>query len=333
MEQPTVYIHSQPLPDGLGRRYSAESDVSLADLLARTPFAEAGRQRLQESRVVIIGAGSGGSQLALALGQAGVGHQVLVDHGYVAIHNCIRHLATLQDVGRPKVEVVAEQVLLHNPQVIIDTYAADLFQPDSPVAPEAVLAGAALVIAATDRTAVQLAINAVTWRLGVPAVFGGCYEGARGGEVLYTLPGEATPCLNCLRGGLAQPERGGPFDYSAAQHPEDFEGEPGLKSAIDFITNVEAQVALGLLLRGTGSSLEGIIVPPYNFLLIGGALAADFYRFKRPFHIFFQPLSGPRPDCDVCAATDGETDPSFLELVRQEEMTQADLFAEGMIYE
>jgi len=333
MTPPTLSIHSRSLPDGLGRRYTAASDVSQEDLLARTPFAEAVQNRLQASRVAIIGAGSGGSQLALALAQAGVGHLVLADPDEVAIHNCIRHLATLRDVGRPKVEVVAERVLHHNPRITIDTYAADLFHPDSPVTMETVLAGADLVIAATDRTAIQLAVNALTWRLEIPAVFGGCYEEARGGEVLYTLPGEAMACLNCLRGGLAPPERRGPFDYSAAQGPEDYKGEPGLKAAIDLITNVETQVALGILLRGTGSPLEEIIVPPYNFLLIGGALAAGFYFFQRPFHIFFQPLTGPRSDCDVCGVKEEDDGPSFLESVRQDEVGEAALFAEGAVAE
>ena len=123
---------------------------------------------------------------------------------------------------------------------------------------------------------------------------------ARGGEVLYTLPDEGTPCLACLRAGLPIPQGEGPFDYSAAAQEEDYQGEPGLSAAVDFITAVEAQIALALLLRGSDLALAKSIHPKYSFILVGGALAAGYYRFSRPFQIFFQPLKGPRPDCPIC---------------------------------
>lgn len=306
--QTKIALQSQSLPNGVGIWHSAVSNISLNDLFSRTPFSGLILENLRNSRVVIFGGGSGGGEIAVRLAQAGVGNICLSDPKLLEVHNCARHVGSLLDVGRSKVEVIAEQVLLHNPQVVVETYDLDLFHPDSPVAAEEVLQGADLIIAATDKTDVQLAVNTLTWRLGIPTLFGGCYEGARGGEVLFTLPGEGTPCLSCLRGGLAQPEHQGPFDYSAAEHPEDFQGEPGLSAAISQITNVEVQIALGILLRGTNSPLGSLIYPQYNYLLIGSALAAGFYRFRRPFHIFWQPLSGPRPGCDVCGAIAGEDD-------------------------
>jgi molybdopterin/thiamine biosynthesis adenylyltransferase len=190
--------------------------------------------------------------------------------------------------------------LLNNPEASVDLYPLDLFSPNSPVSVEQALEGTNLVIGATDKVDVQLAINAAAWISGIPAVFGGCYESARGGEVLFTLPGEGTPCLACLRSGLNPPERDGPFDYSAAASAQDYQGEPGLSAAVDLITAVEAQVALAVLLRETSSALAGLVHPRLNYLLIGGALGAGYYRFSRPFQIFYQPLSGPRPDCPVC---------------------------------
>ena len=117
-------------------------------------------------------------------------------------------------------------------------------------------------------------------------------------KCFYTLPEEGTPCLACLRAGLPIPQGEGPFDYSAAAQG-DYQGEPGLSAAVDFITAVEAQIALALLLRGLDSALAKLIHPKFSFILVGGALAAGFYRFSRPFQIFFQPLKGPRPDCPI----------------------------------
>jgi len=308
MDKPVVRIRKQLLPGGLGWHKTAWTNVSMAALCSRTPFPPHILERLRMARVVLFGLGSGGSKLALNLAQAGVGRFRLVDPARVQVHNCIRHIASLRDVGRWKVDAVSDAMLLHNPTVEVELYPWDVFDPESPAKPETVLREADLAIAATDRTAVQLAINAWTWRLRVPAIFGGCYDGARGGEVLFTLPGEGTPCLACLRSGLEGPEPRGPFDYSAAQRAEDFQGEPGLNAAVDLITDVETQIALGVLLRDTDSPLGALIVPEYNFLLIGGALAAGYYRFKRPFHTFWQPLSGPRCDCHVCQPTRAHDD-------------------------
>lgn len=146
-------------------------------------------------------------------------------------------------------------------------------------------------------------INEIAHRVQAPCVFGGCYEEALGGEVLFTLPGENTPCLSCLRGGLKQPEQKGAIDYSTATGPEDYQGQPGLHAMVDFVTCTEVIICLAILLQSVpGSRLAQLIDPKRNFLLVGGALGEGFYRFKKPFDVFFQPLSGPRKSCLVCQA-------------------------------
>ena len=109
------------------------------------------------------------------------------------------------------------------------------------------------------------------------------------------------PCLACLRSGLAQPEQKGNIDYSTATGPEDYQGQPGLHAMVDFVTCTEILICLAILLREmSDSQLTRLIDPKQSFLLVGGALGAGFYRFKKPFDIFFQPLSGPRKSCLVC---------------------------------
>ena len=109
------------------------------------------------------------------------------------------------------------------------------------------------------------------------------------------------PCLACLRANLKQPQKRAEIDYSTATGPDDYEGEPGLHAAIDFVTCLEVQICLAILFREVSTSrLAKLIDPRFNFILVGGALASGFYRFKKPFHIFFQPLKGPRKDCLVC---------------------------------
>lgn len=295
-----ISILKEPLPDEAGWRKTAVSNVTTSDLFARTPFSANVLDILQKSRVAIFGQGSGGGKISVDLAKSGVGKYRNFDPSRLQEHNVNRHVASLLDVDRWKVDAVADIMLLNNPSVEVEAYPYNLFDPESILKPHQILLDVDLIVAATDRTEAQLAINYWACELEIPAIFGGCYEGARGGEVLFTLPGEYTPCLSCLRGGLKGPEHRGPFDYSDANVQEDFQGEPGLSAAIDLITDVETQIALALLLRGTDSPLGDLIQPQLNFILIGGALGAGFYRFRRPFQIYFQPLSGPRPNCDVC---------------------------------
>ena len=102
------------------------------------------------------------------------------------------------------------------------------------------------------------------------------------------------PCLACLRAGLKPPDTIGQIDYSTAAGPADYQGQPGLHAAVDLVTCIEVQVCLGILLRNSATSkLARLIDPGANFILIGGALGRGFYRFRKPFDIFFQPLHGP----------------------------------------
>ena len=274
--------------------------IYMSALYERTPFQQSELDVLWNSTVTIIGCGTGGSKIALELTRAGVGHLKLCDFDTVSPANISRYEGDLLDVGKSKVHVAAERVYRINPAIKLQLYAEDIFE--RPLDQLSAILTGDLIIAATDKHAIQLLINELAHRFKIPCVFGGCYEEALGGEVFFTLPGERMPCLACLRSGLKQPEITREIDYSTATGPEDYEGQPGLHAAVDFVTCVEAQICLGVLLRDSPTSaLARLIDPRLNFILIGSALAKGFYRFRKPFDIFFQPLSGPRAECPVCS--------------------------------
>lgn len=271
--------------------------IDLEDSFKRTPFPKKLLNKLNSSCVLIFGLGSGGGRLATCLARDNLGAFKLVDPDRFSIENLRRHECDLSDLGRYKVHGVKERIQRISPSSTVTCYPFDPFQEGGI---NELFQGVDLVIGATDRTEVQLQINNQAGKRRVPAVFGGCYEEARGGEVLFTLPEEEeTPCLECLRGTIEQPEKLGSIDYSTAQSPEDYEGEPGLYSAISLVTDIEEQVALALLLREEGAKLSQLIRDKPNWLLIGGALAQDFYLFKRPFHITYARFK-PHPRCSTC---------------------------------
>lgn len=277
--------------------------VYMAACYQRAPFKQSEMDTLWRSCVTVIGVGSGGGKIALELARAGVGHFAVCDPQEIEPANVSRHEGGLWDVGKPKAQLIAERIYEINPSIQVDTYCEDIFERPFEQVKEIFLKSS-LVVAAADKTDVQLTVNELAYNRGIPAVFGGCYEEARGGEVLFTLPEKRMPCLACLREGLKQPQTNRMIDYSIAKDAQDYQGQPGLHAAIDFVTCIEVQICLGILLRESETSELGRLINAVpNFILIGGALGQGFYRFRKPFDVFFQPLSGPRKTCPVCQGT------------------------------
>lgn len=283
-----------------GKRFPVEI-YSFDEINVRTPFKPHHQAVLATAVVFMIAVGSLGSAIARLLAAAGVGKLILCDPGIFNIHNIARHEGNLLDLGRSKVEIVADRLRMRNPLIEVETHAEDIFQwPDDKLA--LLFERSDVATISSDKMNVQLMANEYAMDTKTPAVYGGCYEGARGGESFMWLPdSEAMACYACLRGGFKFPDRTGKVDYSNAEGPEDYEAEPGLHAGVMQVAAAAAQMTLGILLRDQPDSQLGALTKPENqFLLIGTALSEDFYRFRRPFDCFFQPLSGPRKACPVC---------------------------------
>lgn len=299
-----------------GWRWAEYHIIDLNDTFARTPFPKNLGAKLKKSCVALIGLGSVGSRLSLGLARSGINNFKLIDPDTVDIENISRHACDLYDLGRSKVKAVKERILRINPFAKIETFPFDVFKKSDSVL-EKIFQKVDLVIATTDKNAVQLKVNYECFNRMIPALFAGCYDEARGGEVLYVLPGETSVCLECLRGGVKQPERKGNIDYSTAQGPEDYKGEPGLNAAINLITDVAQQYAIALLLRKEKCEIAKLIDPQKNLLFVGGALGQGYYLFKKPFHFITPTLKGPWKGCGTCQNADPEK--SVRETIKEQD--------------
>lgn len=270
----------------------------------RTPFKFSHLLALSQKKVLMVGLGSMGSFIALMLARAGVEQFILCDPDRVEVCNVSRHEAMLPDVGRFKVDVIAERIKLINPRAHVLIFAEDLFAQPLPDV-KAIFKKSSLVIASTDKRSVQLQTNKVAWQVGTPVVFAGCYEEARGGEVFCTFPQTNRPCYCCLRGGMPEPKRG-PIDYSKAMNAGDYRGEPGLYASVSLVSTIAVEAALSVLLFGTDADLSNLFTHEQQYLLVGGARAQNFMRFRKPFDIFWQPLKGPRKLCPVCQSSNDQ---------------------------
>ena len=86
-------------------------------------------QKLKNSKVAILGIGGVGSYVVEALARSGVGSFVLVDKDTVSISNLNRQLiATLDTIGKNKVDIAKERILSINPNAKVKTFA-DFFMP------------------------------------------------------------------------------------------------------------------------------------------------------------------------------------------------------------
>ncbi|MEQ8891624.1 MAG: ThiF family adenylyltransferase, partial [Sandaracinaceae bacterium] len=79
-------------------------------------FTEPGLHRLMEARVLVVGVGGVGSFAAESLSRSAVGELVLIDFDDVCVTNANRQLHALRgNIGKSKVEVMAERLRLVNP--------------------------------------------------------------------------------------------------------------------------------------------------------------------------------------------------------------------------
>ena len=90
-------------------------------------FQRQGQQRLKNAKVLVVGAGGLGAPLLSYLVAAGIGTIGVIDFDVVDESNLQRQvLFTVDDVGRPKVEVAVERLRRQNPYVNFRTYPEPL---------------------------------------------------------------------------------------------------------------------------------------------------------------------------------------------------------------
>lgn len=219
---------------------------------------------LRDKRVMIVGLGSFGSQIAIELAKAGVGSFSLMDFDRVELHNLSRHTATVHDLGRLKTNVIEEAILGKNPYARVDKFPVNI-NDDLPLLYEEV-GKADLVICATDNNTSRFNLSKALVEKGKVGIFGRAITRAEGGDVFRYRPGG--PCYCCLvgEGDLQQEEI---TDVASARRdgriaayvsPEDAEAmvQVGLSSDIEPICNMMVKLSLVELSRGTESGLSSL---------------------------------------------------------------------------
>ncbi len=157
---------------------------------------ERGQRRLQDARVLLIGAGGLGSPAALYLAAAGVGTLGIVDHDVVDLSNLQRQvLHTTAEVGAPKVESARSRVKALNPSVRVLTHARRLDSANV----ESLFAGYDVIVDGSDNFPTRYLVNDACVKLGLPNVHGSVFR--FDGQATVFWPGHPDrpgPCYRCL---------------------------------------------------------------------------------------------------------------------------------------
>ncbi|MHB8991251.1 MAG: ThiF family adenylyltransferase [Chloroflexota bacterium] len=157
-------------------------------------IGEEGQRKLRASKLLLIGCGALGSNIANTMARAGVGKLTIVDRDFVELNNLQRQVMfDEEDVARslPKAVAAAEKLRKINSQVEIVPLVADV----NPGNIEALVRDADLVLDGTDNFETRYLINDTCVSLGKPWVYGGVL--ASYGVSMTIVPHE-TPCLRCI---------------------------------------------------------------------------------------------------------------------------------------
>ncbi len=276
---------------------------------------------LRERTVLVAGLGSVGSYLAEQLARSGVGSLSLIDPEAVEAANLSRTAYAAEDVGRPKVEALARRLLAVAPSLRLALHPARV-EDLAPADLDALVRGADLVAAATDDPAAQRALDRFAYARGRAALFVGLYAGARGGEVILSVP-ERTPCYLCAtRARHAAEGTAGQVGREADYGTGRLAGESALGADIQHVASAAVKLALSLLLPGT--PLGALAEEPLNegtpYLTLSTVPRYWFYPAifgDVPGQGAFQAvwLSPVRAEgCPVCGPAAGRVDPLAIPL-------------------
>ena len=215
---------------------------------------------LENKRVMIIGLGSFGSQIAIELAKAGVGSFALFDFDRVELHNLARHTCTIKELGRLKTDAIFDAIKGKNPYAIVDKFPININDDLGLLDKE--IAKADIVICATDNNKSRFNISESLVKLGKVGIFGRAVTRAEGGDVFRYHPGG--PCYCCLIGtgfyDSSAEEITNVNDPRIPEYADDPEAmvQVGLSADIEPICNLMIKLALVELSKGAQSGISSL---------------------------------------------------------------------------
>lgn len=231
---------------------------------------EAGQRRLQQARVLVLGAGGLGAPASFYLAAAGVGHLRIVDHDVVERSNLQRQIVHAEAaVGVAKVLSARERLLALNPHVDIEAVQARVSSDNV----DALLQDVDVVLDGSDNFPLRYLLNDACIKHAKPLVYAAIER--FDGQVSVFDAGRqrgVAPCYRCLFPEPPPPE----FAPNCS--------EAGVLGVLPGLAGVMQATEVLKLLLGMGEPL------------VGRLLRFDALQMR-----FRESRVSADPDCPVCA--------------------------------
>ena len=167
-------------------------------------------ERMASVRLVVVGVG-GAAAFVEEMARCGVGEFVLIDPDVVDVPNLATQQVYRRDLGRPKVDAVADRVLDVSPWARVATLHGSLDDLSDAEVSELVRCSirpadttcpvTTVLCGFTDDFHAQARVNQLALRNGVPMLAAQVYQHGRGCEVSFHAPGITPACGRCVLGG------------------------------------------------------------------------------------------------------------------------------------
>ncbi|RNI30588.1 HesA/MoeB/ThiF family protein [Rufibacter latericius] len=218
-------------------------------------FGPEAQQKLQEARVLVVGAGGLGVPVLQYLAGMGVGTLGIVDGDTISLTNLHRQvLYSTNEVGQLKVEVAVQKLAALNPEIRLLPYPTHLTPQNALV----ILESYDLVIDATDNFSARYLINDACVQLHKPFVYGALHQ-FEGQVSVFNFQGG--PTYRCLY----------PTPPSAQEIPDCNTG--GVLGVVPGLIGLQQALEAVKVLTGIGKSLSG-------YLLVRDYLNQSQYKIK-----------------------------------------------------
>jgi molybdopterin/thiamine biosynthesis adenylyltransferase len=259
---------------------------------------------LAEKRVTVIGIGSIGSAACEALSGYAVRSLALVDPDRLQEHNFARHRAQPRELGRYKVNAVADMLKSRDRGLSVEQYALNVVDDADVMRP--LFARSSCILVCSDGVESRRVANHLACHAGVPVVLACVLEDGGFGEVMCVRPG-VTACLTCSReqlveAGVVDPEPTLDLGYGTGFRHLAMTAVGG---DLDLVGKFAARAVVSTLLAAQGFMKERL---PAEYAVLGLRPSLDRepeapFDVERSLAVVWHPLGAPKPDCPSCAGT------------------------------
>lgn len=274
-------------------------------------FLKDAYSELKSCKVILLGLGSLGSNIALNLVKTGIRNFSLYDHDVFEPENIARHIGGVEDLGFYKVNVIKKYLLNINPESKVKTFPFNPVDGENNKKFRNQLSNADMTIVSTGSYESEMFVNEITTKRRKNKVIY-CYsdEYVNQGAFLFYDPPNG-PCYECLQSNMEiKPEldiitRSDRSRDVPGRSYYESPGIPGISIDVDFISLLVSKFIVTILSREISDFYERYSIFPENRYFFTWNNRGTMLNFGLQSH-YIEKVS----DCVFCSTEGRRTIPS-----------------------